>query len=209
VSTNNTNAAQHVPQVITESSRALLGESPVWDERTQTLYWVDIERGELHQCQADGSIETSLQIGERIGCIALRRDRAGFIAGLERSIALIILNPLEIHRVAMLDENLPSNRCNDGKCDAAGRFWVGTCDTRWTHATGWIYRFDATRVRRERSARLFVRTGLPFLRTAERSTVWTALAKSSTNTILLRQVSFQGRGSSGNSTCPGGAIPTD
>jgi D-xylonolactonase len=155
VGTSNTNAARHVPRVITESSRAVLGESPVWDERAQTLYWVDIERGELHHCQADGSNETSLQIGARIGCIALRRDSAGFIAGLERSIVLITLNPLEIRQVALLDENLPNNRCNDGKCDAEGRFWVGTCDTRWTHATGWIYRLDAGGVP--------VRTAGPFI----------------------------------------------
>jgi len=113
----------------------------VWDERTQTLYWVDIERGKLHQCNADGSNETSTQIGQRIGCVALRRDKPGFIAGLERSIGLLMLDPLKVCVLATLEENLPSNRCNDGKCDTAGRFWVGTYNESGTSATGWFYRF--------------------------------------------------------------------
>jgi len=74
---------------------------------------------------------------------ALRRDRPGFIAGLERSIALLTSNPLEIRPLAPLDAHLTGIRCNDGKCDAQGRFWIGTCDTAFHEATGWFFRFDA------------------------------------------------------------------
>ena len=136
-------AKRHTLRLVTGSTRAILGESPVWDERTQTLYWVDIERGELHHCQVDGSKETLIPIGQRIGCIALRRDKPGFIAGLERSIALLTLNSLEIGPVATLDPHLLGNRCNDGKCDSEGRFWIGTCDQAGTNVTGWLFRFDA------------------------------------------------------------------
>jgi D-xylonolactonase len=130
-------------RLITPSTRAILGEGPVWDERTQTLYWVDIGRGELHHCQADGSRHGSTQIGQRIGCIALRRTEPGFIAGLERSIALLTLNPLTIRTLAPVDAHLLNHRCNDGKCDSAGRFWVGTYTEAATHATDWFFRFDA------------------------------------------------------------------
>jgi sugar lactone lactonase YvrE len=102
---------------------------------------VDIERGELHHCQADGSEEHSVQIGQRIGCVALRRNGPGFIAGLERSIALLTLNPLAIVLLATVDVDFPRNRCNDGKCDTEGRFWVGTCDTGWTTPTGRFFRY--------------------------------------------------------------------
>jgi len=136
-------AARHTPRLVTASAPAVLGESPVWDERTGTLYWVDIERGELHHCRADGSQQGAIRLGQRIGCIALRRDQPGFIAGLERSIALLTLDPLEIRPVAPLDAHLLGNRCNDGKCDAEGRFWVGTCDGAFRDATGWFFRFDA------------------------------------------------------------------
>lgn len=134
---------QHEPHLITASSRATLGESPLWDERTQTLYWVDIERGELHHCRADGAAETSFRIGRRIGCIALRRDVPGFIAGVERSIALVTLDPLVIQPELTLEAEPPGIRCNDGKCDAEGRFWVGTCDDAMASPTGWFFRYDA------------------------------------------------------------------
>jgi sugar lactone lactonase YvrE len=134
---------QRTARIVTGSTRALLGESPVWDERTQTLYWVDIERGELHHCQADGSKETLLPIGQRIGCVALRSERPGFIAGIGRAIALITLSPLEITSVAAVDSHLLDNRCNDGKCDSAGRFWVGTYNQAGVNSTGWLFRFDA------------------------------------------------------------------
>jgi xylono-1,5-lactonase len=133
---------QREPVLITRSHRALLGEGPVWDERTQRLYWVDIERGEIHACDANGGSATVFSVGQRIGCIALRRERPGFIAGLERSIALITLEPLIITEVASF-ASLPAGiRCNDGKCDPDGRFWVGTYNMSAAEASGWLYRFE-------------------------------------------------------------------
>lgn len=36
----------------------------------------------------------------------------------------------------------PDGRFNDGKCDALGRFWVGTMDKNVTEPIGELYRFD-------------------------------------------------------------------
>jgi xylono-1,5-lactonase len=148
---NDSRAMLHGVRLITPTLRATLGEGPVWDERTETLYWVDIDRGELHQCQADGSRLQSREIGQRVCSVALRRKEPGFIAGLERSVALITVNPLTI--CALLDTPAsvdtpvgsgPLNyRCNDGKCDSAGRFWIGTYTEAATRACDWFYRFDA------------------------------------------------------------------
>jgi xylono-1,5-lactonase len=146
---------QHTPRLITASTRALLGEGPVWDEQTGTLYWVDIERGMLHRCRADGADEVAVPIGQRLGCIALRHDRPGFIAGLERSIVLITLDPLHIEPLAHLEAQPERNRCNDGKCDPAGRFWVGTYDTSGQAGDGWLFRFDG-RAAPQRAAGPFV-----------------------------------------------------
>ena len=122
-----TRAQPSRPELISQRCRAALGEGPVWDERQQRLYWVDIEGCRLHYCDADGAAETCIAIGKPIGCIALRRDAPGLIAGLGQSIARIELDPLAKSRSLRASENLPAAaRCNDGKCDAAGCFWVGT-----------------------------------------------------------------------------------
>ena len=136
---------EHTAQLVSVATRASLGESPVWDERTHRLYWVDIDRGAVHQCCADGSGETSVEIGQKIGCIALRRAAPGFIAGLRRTIAYLSLDPLKIETIAPIEADLPGNRCNDGKCDPAGRFWVGTCDDAMKSASGWFYRLSGFR----------------------------------------------------------------
>ena len=80
---------------------------------------------------------------QRIGCAALRSHEPGFIVGLEHCIALLTLNPLQIHPLAEIDPDLPGNRCNDGKCDREGRFWVGTCDKAGANSTGRLFRLDA------------------------------------------------------------------
>jgi sugar lactone lactonase YvrE len=134
----------HVPMLITPASRAVLGESPVWDERTGTFYWVDIERGEIHRCREDGSERGVRTVGERLGCIALRRDAPGFIAGLERRIALLSPDGTATPSpVAEFQDHPVGSRSNDGKCDASGRFWVGTYDATSSHAHSWLYRYDA------------------------------------------------------------------
>jgi xylono-1,5-lactonase len=132
------------PRVISGSVRAVLGEGPTWDDRTQTLYWVDIEGGQLNSCKADGSAAASIPVGERLGCVALREDRPGFIAGLQHGIALLNPAPLEIRTLARPESQQPRNRCNDGKCDPQGRFWVGTYNMDGASATGWLYRVGAS-----------------------------------------------------------------
>ena len=136
-------SSEYKPSVISGSERAVLGEGPVWDDRTQTLYWVDIELGLLHSCNADGSAARSVFVGERVGCIALRESQPGFIAGLQHGVAVLNPTPLDIRTVARPESGLPRNRCNDGKCDPKGRFWVGTYNMDGTDATGWLYRVEA------------------------------------------------------------------
>ena len=43
------------------------------------------------------------------------------------------------------ESHLPGNRFNDGKTDAAGRFWAGTMDNSEEEATGSLYRLEPDR----------------------------------------------------------------
>lgn len=104
-----------------------LGESPFWHPQEQTLYWVDIPGKKL--CRANvymGTVDT-WDMPTEPGCIApatggglvvARRDgvfRAREWRGALEPITTLPYDPVPV-------------RANDGKCDALGRFWVGTID---------------------------------------------------------------------------------
>ena len=121
--------------------RAILGEGPVWVEREQALYWVDINGRKIFRLR-DGMTEdweTPLKIGS-----IWPRAQGGFVAGTEDGLAFtgdfrsfdLFANP---------DEELPDNRFNDGKADRQGRFWAGTMDNNERKASGTLYRLDPDR----------------------------------------------------------------
>jgi sugar lactone lactonase YvrE len=121
-------------------ARAELGEGPVWDARTQTLYWLDIYGKRLH-VHSDGA-QRSLALQATPGCLAPRAD-GRLVLAMGKSI--VDLDPVSGEQRALhtFDSEPASNRFNDGKCDPAGRFLVGTMDNNEEQASGSLYSFDA------------------------------------------------------------------
>ena len=111
-----------------------VGESPVWDERDQRLWWVDIEGPFIRCCQpgaGEGANATvqSWQMPERVGCIALTGVQGQLIAAMETGIAKLSLHAdgqVDLQWLARIEHAAPGMRFNDGRCDRSGRFWVGT-----------------------------------------------------------------------------------
>ena len=48
-----------------------IGESPVWDSRTQTLLWVDIPEGIIHRFVPSDGQHQQIAYGEKIGALSL------------------------------------------------------------------------------------------------------------------------------------------
>lgn len=120
-------------------ARATLGEGPTWEEKTQTLYWVDILARRVHAWK-DGR-DDFLQLEEFVGCV-VPRQAGGLIAALHDSIwALDLINGKQTQLAAVSEP--ASNRFNDGKCDPAGRLLAGTMDMEEKAASGNLYSFDA------------------------------------------------------------------
>ncbi|MEW5940225.1 MAG: SMP-30/gluconolactonase/LRE family protein [Chloroflexota bacterium] len=116
-------------------AQATLGEGPAWDDKTQTLYWVDILAKRIHVYR-DGR-DDFLQLDEYVGCAAPRRA-GGLVAALHASFATVEPGAPKPMFLARVDE--PStNRFNDGKCDPAGRFLAGTMDMDEKSASGNLY----------------------------------------------------------------------
>jgi len=118
----------------------VLGEGPVWVEREQALYWLDIKGRKVFR------IDEQEQLREwptpvRVGSLAPRAD-GGFIAGTEDGVAFVELEEGRFEIVHHPEEHLPDNRFNDGKVDRRGRFWAGSMDDTERDATGTLYRVD-------------------------------------------------------------------
>jgi len=112
---------------VLSSERDRVGESPVWSLAQQALYWVDIEGRQVRRCRP-GSSTQSWVLPERVGCIALAED-GRVIAAMESGIAAVTLQEagaVELEWLARIDHPVANMRFNDGRCDAAGRLWVGT-----------------------------------------------------------------------------------
>jgi sugar lactone lactonase YvrE len=115
---------------------AVLAEGPRWDEATQQLLWVDIEAGKVHLG------DDTFELGERAGAAALAPDGRLLVALEDRLVMLDIESGDTADLVAIPHEH-PRMRTNDGICDAAGRFWIGTMalDESLQHR-GALYRYD-------------------------------------------------------------------
>ena len=118
----------------------ILGESPVWDE-AGFLWWVDIKAPALHRYRLEGGEVRSWPLPEPVGCFALRRQ-GGLILGLKTGFAFFDPDTGALRRLFDPEPLAPQNRLNDGKCDAQGRFWVGSMHDPEQDPTGHLYRLD-------------------------------------------------------------------
>jgi xylono-1,5-lactonase len=122
--------------------RCRLGEGPLWSQRDNAVYWVDILAPALHRLSlADGDVR-SWAMPEKIGWVVERRDRQGFIAGFQSGFAELTLDPFECRAIADPEPQYPENRMNDAKADHLGRIWAGTMDSDARKPTGSLYCLD-------------------------------------------------------------------
>lgn len=107
------------------AARATLGEGPVWDDRAGILYWVDILGKSVHAFEPETGVDRVLDVGAHVGSLAMRTDGHLLVAAVDR---LLDLDPADgaLTEVVAVSHPGPAARFNDGKCDPAGRFWVGT-----------------------------------------------------------------------------------
>lgn len=104
-----------------------LAEGPWWDAAGERLVWVDIEAGTVHEGRLAGDRVTatrSSHVDRQVGAAVPSTDGRILVAGRSR---LWVLEP-DGSRTAG-PEVLPADaerRLNDGSCDPAGRFLVGS-----------------------------------------------------------------------------------
>ncbi|WP_375288480.1 SMP-30/gluconolactonase/LRE family protein [Sphingomonas sp.] len=124
--------------------RDQLGEGTLWSAREGALYWTDILAPALNRLVLATGEVTRWPMPEPLGWVA-EREGGGFIAGFRSGFAELDLEPLTIRPFLSPEPELPGNRMNDGKADAAGAIWCGTMDMAEDQDSGALYRLAPDR----------------------------------------------------------------
>lgn len=125
------------------AARADLGEGPRWNGGEARLYWVDINRRELHRFDPVTGQDEVRQFDQPVGCFAFRA-RGGLLLAMKDGLATLDhwdAAPQPFAAQFLADK--PDLRCNDGRTDPAGRFWVGTVNMAKSARDAALYRVDA------------------------------------------------------------------
>lgn len=104
---------------------AQLGEGPIWNHVTGELFWVDIDGKLLNIYNPDTKVNRSLNVPSRIGTVVPSGEKEAIIA-LEDGMYKINTETGLISLFSLLEAGISENRFNEGKCDPAGRLWVGS-----------------------------------------------------------------------------------
>ena len=119
----------------------ILGESPVWDERAQCLYWVDIRRPAIRRLHAASGAINSWPMPDLVGSIALT-DEERLLVALPHYVALFDPVSGSLEAFVQPPHHLPGHRFNDGRCDRQGRFWVGSMHNLTRAPEGVLYKLE-------------------------------------------------------------------
>ena len=126
---------------VIHNTQATLGEGPFWHTSEQRVYWVDIEGQALHRWHPATDAHESFAMPAMVGA-AVPVIGGGLLLALADGLAEF--DPATealIYRHRLLADT-PKLRANDGKCDAAGRFWVGSMHLDLKPNVGTLYRVD-------------------------------------------------------------------
>ena len=125
-----------VPALATLRNR--LGEGAIWHARTGRLYWVDIVGHTVHGYEpATGRTFTAL-VGESVGTVVPTR-RSEVLVALQSRFAFLDLAQARLTPFPVGPLLSSDHRFNDGKCDSAGRLWVGSMAVEATLGDGQLW----------------------------------------------------------------------
>jgi sugar lactone lactonase YvrE len=116
-----------------------LAEGPVWDEREQVLWWVNIMAGELHRFDPATQENRTFEIGRPLGAVGLR-EAGGLVLAMADGFAFFDPETKKIDLLTDPEKDLPGNRFNDGKPAPCGGFFAGTMSYKAEENAGNLYR---------------------------------------------------------------------
>jgi L-arabinonolactonase len=123
-------------------SRCELGECPVWSEREQAIYWIDCANRRLYRHFLEDGCTEDFGLSGLPASFAFR-EQGGILMAFRNRLALLDLDAGTEIEVPSPCVDFSIERFNDGKCDPAGRFFVGTMHKDRREPLGGLFRVNA------------------------------------------------------------------
>lgn len=132
-------------------SNDIVGESIVWDDRSNQCYWVDLIGRKVQRLDFGSGEHRVWDMPDFATSVGLRAD-GGLIVALRHDLNLWEPNG-ELRQLAVVEPGQPNQRLNEGETGPDGAYWVGTMDNNVSDdnqpmdmekGRGRIYRVDAS-----------------------------------------------------------------
>ncbi|XP_033737410.1 regucalcin-like [Pecten maximus] len=112
-------------EVVIPNATPGTGEGPHWDDSTRSLVFVDITQKNVFRWDSvTGSLQ-KVHLEDEVGCVVPCK-KGGFLVAVGRTIFHLEWSSQKLTKLHEIPLKGVGNRFNDGKCDPAGRFWIGT-----------------------------------------------------------------------------------
>lgn len=123
-------------------ANALLGEGPLWDERSQRLLWVDILQNRIGVLNPHDRSNRVLPLNSAVGAVVPTED-GNLLAAVREGFVRVCVETAAISTPRIPRGHDPATvRFNDGKCDPEGRFWAGTMSHDGSGNSGVLYSLE-------------------------------------------------------------------
>ncbi len=112
-----------------------LGESPIWDDRENRLYWVDgtgprVGNPSLWRLELSTGKIDSWRTTQDVGAMVLRESGGAVLAMNDGFYFFDFDSGSEPELITKIEADEPRTRLNDGKVDRRGRFFAGGMDDK-------------------------------------------------------------------------------
>lgn len=119
-----------------------LAEGPFWCQQQQALYWVDIPAHTVWCWQQSDNSYQHWTMPVKVSAVFTTKSQRLLVC-LADGVAYFDPVTQALDYLCKLDEDKPTNRSNDAKCDENGVLYVGTMDDAEEQSSGRLWRINA------------------------------------------------------------------
>jgi sugar lactone lactonase YvrE len=138
-----------------------VGECPLWHAAEAALYWVDIDAFTVHRLEPASGEHRSWVLATEPASLAIHAG-GGLMVAMRSGFAHLDTVSGALTPVADAPYDVATTRFNDGRVDAAGRFWVGTLYEPRDKQAAQMFCLQRGKVRQIWSGGMTVSNGLAF-----------------------------------------------